>query len=59
MASASCVIVITVSTTTPNNATAATKAITTNVVLLFISKTWKGTYFLRISAIRLQDEIIL
>jgi hypothetical protein len=44
--------------TTPNNASAATIAITANVVLLFISKMSKVGYRLRISASKLQDKII-
>ena len=44
--------------TTPNRPSAATIAITANVVLLFISKMLKVSYGLRISASKLQDKII-
>jgi hypothetical protein len=47
LASASCcrVIEATVTATTPNNASADTMAITANVVLLSISKSWLDNYY--------------
>ena len=55
-ASACCngIVTATVTATTPSNPSAVTMAITVNVVS--ISKVWKGTYFLRISATRLQNK---
>jgi hypothetical protein len=44
-------VVATVTITTPNNASADTMAITTNVVLLFISKLKPNSFSLRVSAI--------
>jgi hypothetical protein len=54
-ASCSCIVVATVTITTPNNASADTIAITANVVS-FISRPYHGSYCIRISATRLQNE---
>ena len=56
-ASWSCMVVATVTITTPNNASADIKATTTNVV--FISKGKKGRYHLRLSASKFQYETFL